>query len=110
MALLKYTNRVVVFINIWFCIVLGYIVTNREAYQEISNNIFPDANKLMDSTFADVVMRAEFVLIYFAIVIFTPVKERRLKDLYGTRLWSNALIGMFLITLGGYLLSCLYPM
>lgn len=110
MALLKYTNRVVVFINIWFCIVLGYIVTNRETYQAISKNIFPDANKLMDSTFADVVMRAEFVLVYFAIVIFILVKERRLKDLYGTRLWSNALIGMLLIALGGYLLSCLYPM
>ena len=109
MILLKYTNRAVVFINIWFCIVLGYIVTNREIFQGISDDIFPDANKLMDSYFADTVVRTEFVLIYFAIVIFILVKERRFKDRYVTRLWSNTLIGLFLLVSSGYLLSCLYP-
>ena len=49
MKILKYTNRVVLFANVWFCIVIGYIVTTREMFQAISNEIYPASDSLMGS-------------------------------------------------------------
>lgn len=108
MAAIKYTNRVVVFINAWLCIVLGYIVTHREMFQGLSNDLFPDATNLMDSLFAEIIVRTEFVLIIIVIAFFMIFKDRRLKSNYATKLWSNILIGIFLSILGSCLLSELY--
>ena len=110
MKILKYTNRVVLFANVWFCLVIGYIVTSREMFQTISNEIYPASDNLMDSPFADLLVRSESTLVLLAIIVFMIIKEKRLKEHYMTRLWSNALIGLFLLALGGYLLSILYPM
>lgn len=110
MKILKYINRAVIFINVWFCIVIGYIATNREMFQAISNDIFPASSDLMGSPFADILVRSESTILLLFIIIFMIVKEKRLKEFYVTRLWSNALIGLFLLVLGGYLLSELYPM
>ena len=110
MKILKYTNRVVLFINVWFCIVIGYIVANREIFQAISHDIFPASDNLMGSPFADILVRRESTILLLAIIIFMIIKEKRLKESYMTRLWSNALIGLFLLVFGGYLLSELYPM
>jgi len=110
MKILKYTNRVILFINVWFCIVIGYIFTNREMFQALSHDIFPASDNLMESPFADILVRSESIILLLAIIIFMILKEKRLKELYFTRLWSNALIGLFLLIFGGYLLSELYPM
>ena len=110
MKILKYTNRVVLFANVWFCLVIGYIVTSREMLQTISNEIYPASDNLMGSPFADLLVRSESTLVLLAIIVFMIIKEKRLKERYMTRLWRNALIGLFLLALGGYLLSILYPM
>lgn len=110
MKILKYTNRVVLFANVWFCLVIGYIVTNREMFQAISNKIYPASDNLMGSPFADLLVRSESTLLLLAIIVFMIIKEKRLKERYMTRLWSNALIGVFLLASSGYLLSILYPM
>ena len=64
----------------------------------------------MGSPFADILVRRESTILLLAIIIFMIIKEKRLKESYMTRLWSNALIGLFLLVFGGYLLSELYPM
>lgn len=110
MNILKYTNRVVLFANVWFCLVIGYIVTNREMFQAISNKIYPASDNLMGSPFADLLVRSESTLLLLAIIVFMIIKEKRLKERYMTRLWSNALIGVVLLASSGYLLSILYPM
>jgi len=110
MNILKHTNRVVLFANVWFCIVISYIVTSREMFQAISNEIYPASDNLMSSPFADLLVRNESTLLLLAIIVFIVIKEKRLKERYMTRLWSNALIGVFLLAFSGYLLSILYPM
>ncbi len=109
MNITKYTNRVVLFCNLWFCAVIGYLMANRSMFQSLSEDIYPDSDNLMGSAFADIFVRKELIVLVLIIVILTLFKERRLKERYLTRLWSNGLISLILMSFGGYLLSKLYP-
>ena len=108
MKLAKYTNRVILFCNLWFCAVIAFLMSNRQMFLPISEERYPGSDKLMNSTVVDLLVRKESLIIVAIIVGAIIFKERQFGVRYAARIWTNIALSILLTVMGGFLLSKLY--
>ncbi len=104
---LVYLNRFLVFLQVFILGGLATIMTSRIRFQAISDSIFEETDLLMNSAFADFVVRNESVLILIVLVVGLFIKEKRLTEI-GVKITTNLLGGVMLSAFSVLLIQTLY--
>lgn len=84
----KFLNIALMAINFWMVLLLSIMIMSRDKFADISGILLSTNDSLMSSALLDFLLHKGFLLLLILIVLFTIVKEYKIKPIKKRLYWN----------------------